>query len=421
MNEVNKKLKNLINNFNFKREELGEIRKMYSGEFFDPKDRAYLRLLRLSKELCVSYSALCERELEARKKSKKRNLSPINYLKFYFAKLKILKALFPIHGGVLYAEKGISAVIGLVDLKGYGFINKNVTFSPYTLTKVGKSAIFAFEIMVGSEQPQECDGLIKLDRTVIDKNCWICAGAHVAGGVKVGKNSVVAGGARLLSSVEENTLAAGRPAKPVKKIPRKTREQPPDFYRTKSEIDAVSQYMYQFYGKIHKDIQNMYSCKRFNSLSKNLKYAYALTRELCGEYSAAGTTKERKRQILDTLFICGEDVEVGEGVYVDMLGTVILGDGARIGKNVYLGGNVIIGKNAVLGDGVIAFASGHSIVFKERIAKYSPAKGIYEYTQYGYIRVADGASVGNGAFIAPNSVILRDVPADGLFVCDKIV
>lgn len=418
MNEVNKKLKNLIRNFNFKREELGEIRKMYSGDFFNPKDIAYLRLLRLSNELCESYSALCERELNERKK---RNLSPINYLKFYFAKLKILKRLFPVHGGVLYAEKGISAVIGLVDLKGYGFINKNVTFLPYTLTKVGKSAIFAFEIEVGSKKPQESGGLIRLDRTVIENNCWICAAARVAGGVRVGKNSVIAGGAQVLTSVKDNTLVAGRPARFIKAIPRKTCENSVIFYRTEEEINAITQYMYKFYGKIPKDIQNMYLCKAFNSLSRDLRYAYALTRELCSEYSAAGTTQKRKRQILNRLFICGENVEVGEGVHVDMLGTVILGDGARIGKNVYLGGNVIIGKNAVVGDGVIAFASGHSIVFKERIARFSPVKGIYEYTQYGCIRIADGVSVGESAFISPNSVVCSDVPAGGLFVGDKIV
>ena len=78
MDTISKKLKHLVKHFDFKNQELGEIEKMYRGDFFDPKDKAYLRLLDISRELCKEYS-----ELNGRMG---KNPSIFKILKFYFKK-----------------------------------------------------------------------------------------------------------------------------------------------------------------------------------------------------------------------------------------------------------------------------------------------------------------------------------------------
>lgn len=53
----------------------------------------------------------------------------------------------------------------------------------------------------------------------IGDGAWICTGAILLPGVTVGRNAVVAAGAVVNRDVPENTLVAGVPARPVKKLP----------------------------------------------------------------------------------------------------------------------------------------------------------------------------------------------------------
>ena len=82
MTKIDKKLKNLTKNFGFKKDELSEIQKMYSGEFFDPTNKAYLKLLEISKDLCTKYNSI--------DKNLKQKLSLLSAIKIYFKKKKIL-------------------------------------------------------------------------------------------------------------------------------------------------------------------------------------------------------------------------------------------------------------------------------------------------------------------------------------------
>lgn len=52
----------------------------------------------------------------------------------------------------------------------------------------------------------------------LKRNCWIGAGATVLPGVTIGENAVVAAGAVVTKDVEDNTVVAGVPARPVKKL-----------------------------------------------------------------------------------------------------------------------------------------------------------------------------------------------------------
>lgn len=53
---------------------------------------------------------------------------------------------------------------------------------------------------------------------VIGNNVWIGAGAIILPGVKVGDNAVIGAGSVVTKDVEENTVVAGNPAKPIKTI-----------------------------------------------------------------------------------------------------------------------------------------------------------------------------------------------------------
>lgn len=52
----------------------------------------------------------------------------------------------------------------------------------------------------------------------IKKNCWIGAGATILRGVTIGDNSIVGAGSVVTKDVPDNVIAAGNPAKIIRKI-----------------------------------------------------------------------------------------------------------------------------------------------------------------------------------------------------------
>lgn len=52
----------------------------------------------------------------------------------------------------------------------------------------------------------------------LKRNCWIGAGATILPGVTVGENAVVGAGAVVTKDVEANTVVAGNPARPLKRL-----------------------------------------------------------------------------------------------------------------------------------------------------------------------------------------------------------
>ena len=53
---------------------------------------------------------------------------------------------------------------------------------------------------------------------VIGKNCWICSGVTVCGGVTIGENSIIAAGAVVTRDLPANCIAAGVPARVLRKL-----------------------------------------------------------------------------------------------------------------------------------------------------------------------------------------------------------
>jgi maltose O-acetyltransferase len=54
---------------------------------------------------------------------------------------------------------------------------------------------------------------------VIEDGCWIGARVTILGGSHIGKSSIIAAGALVTEDIPENSLAAGIPARVVKKLP----------------------------------------------------------------------------------------------------------------------------------------------------------------------------------------------------------
>ena len=52
----------------------------------------------------------------------------------------------------------------------------------------------------------------------LKKNCWICSGAVISGGVTVGENSIVAAGAVVTKDVPDHCVVGGVPAKVIRML-----------------------------------------------------------------------------------------------------------------------------------------------------------------------------------------------------------
>ncbi|WP_319509100.1 acyltransferase [uncultured Methanolobus sp.] len=59
----------------------------------------------------------------------------------------------------------------------------------------------------------------KIDKITVENDAWIGGGSIVLAGVEIHQNSVVGAGSVVTKDVPENTVVAGVPAKPIKKIP----------------------------------------------------------------------------------------------------------------------------------------------------------------------------------------------------------
>ena len=125
-----------------------------------------------------------------------------------------------------YCEYGINIHVG----KGC-FVNYNCTFldvSPITLEDgvwIGANVTFAtpsHPLLADERLPKEYpDGFHDLEYSkpiTVKKNCWICSGATICGGVTIGENCVVAAGAVVTDDMPANTIVGGVPAKVIREL-----------------------------------------------------------------------------------------------------------------------------------------------------------------------------------------------------------
>ena len=126
----------------------------------------------------------------------------------------------------LYCEYGVNIHVG----KGC-FINYNCTLldvSPITLgngvwlganvTLATPNHPFIAEERLPADYPDGHHDLEYSAPITIKDGCWICSSATICGGVTIGENSIVAAGAVVTRDIPPNCIAAGVPAKIIRKI-----------------------------------------------------------------------------------------------------------------------------------------------------------------------------------------------------------
>ncbi len=414
MDKIKRKLNHLKKHFKFKADELFEIEKMYRGELFDPEDKAYQRLLKISKDLCNEFN-------ESNGKMGK-NPSIFKILPTYFKQLHILDLLFPIHGTLSSVGENLSVVIGLVDFNGCGFTNRKVEFSPFSLVECENYTIFATKIQVGSDTPIREGNKIRLTRVHIGSDTWICAGVKIEGGVSIGNNTVLGAGAHACESIEDNALAVGKPAGVIKKIDKSQSiiSEKQDKIGKHKELRQTLKEL--GYGNLPSSFIRLYEGKPFNSTGIRLGLMYIYTHRLCSEINAPDTTSQRREEILNILFPNhGENLVVGKDLFVDMLGITKIGNDVKIGDSVYFSGPVTLESNVKVGNDTLLYATGHSLVAKERRVGFSLEHLMYEYSVSGPILVKENTEIGDKCVVVQNSVVEGAIPNNSIYVKNKIL
>ncbi|MCQ2556026.1 MAG: hypothetical protein MJ149_01705, partial [Clostridia bacterium] len=394
--KVKFKLKHLVRHFGFKKDELTEIRKMYSGEFFNPKDEAYKKLLKISASLCEEYNHAGE------------DLGPKPSLwaiwRNYRRKCKIVAKLFPIKGILSSVGPDLQVVVGLVDFNGCGFINKGCHFSPYTLVDCDNYTIFANKITIGDDDVTQKGNKIRLGKIHFGADTWMCAGATIKNNSTIGTNTVVGAGATVVGKIGSYKVAIGRPAVEYKTIDEgykhlDCKAKPVETEQIKKAVEVFKRC--GFSGKFTQ-AKRLVAGLPFNTTNLLLGRMYLYTHRLCVEFNSAKTSAERKEEILNILFPHhGKNLRVGTGLYVDLFGITEIGNNVTLGKNCYLAGLVKIEDNVTIGDDVSLFASGHGMHGKERRVGFSLFKGLYEYTIVDSITVKKGITIADDCVVAP--------------------
>lgn len=101
------------------------------------------------------------------------------------------------------------------------FFNTGCSFQDRGGISIGDNALIGMNVMISTLS----HGMTLKDRNTtyassvtIGDNVWVGSGASILPGVTIGNNSIVAAGAVVSKNVPEDTVVAGVPAKPMKKI-----------------------------------------------------------------------------------------------------------------------------------------------------------------------------------------------------------
>jgi acetyltransferase-like isoleucine patch superfamily enzyme len=106
------------------------------------------------------------------------------------------------------------------------FLNKGVMVAAQELVEIGAHCMLANGCFVSDAnhrfddlaQPLTWQGFVSKGPTRIGDNCWLGANVVVASGVSIGERCVIGANSVVTGDVEPFTVAAGAPARPLRRI-----------------------------------------------------------------------------------------------------------------------------------------------------------------------------------------------------------
>ena len=108
---------------------------------------------------------------------------------------------------------------GRLELADRVFVNSGAYILAHNHIVIGDDVAIGLQaVVVDTDMHGIAAAPVRHDVTVIGAGTWIAMRATVLGGVRVGKRCIVAAGAVVTGDVPDDTLVAGVPARPIRRI-----------------------------------------------------------------------------------------------------------------------------------------------------------------------------------------------------------
>ncbi len=183
---------------------MSEKEKMINGEMYDPGDETLDRDRSICKDLCFDFNNLRPSEAEKGMAILKKVLGETKEHFFITAPFYCDYGYNIKLGDYFYANHGL-VVLDCAEVK----IGDNVLIGPNCGIYTAAHPI---------DTAERIKGLEFAEPITIEDNVWIGGGVQIMPGVTIGRNSVIGGGSVVTKSIPPDTVAAGNPCRPIKKL-----------------------------------------------------------------------------------------------------------------------------------------------------------------------------------------------------------
>lgn len=157
-------------------------------------------------------------------------------------------------------------------------------------------------------------------------------------------------------------------------------------------------------------------CEKYDTLEPTIAKIYELSHKLCSEYNSGMISIRRRKEILNALIpLHGDNLEVGDDVFIDCIGTVKIGNNVKIGNHATLAGNITIGDNVKIGDNVAIQTTGHEIYYEGRRLRKKEDGNLCEISTPGYIIINPEIELAKGTMVKPDTVVSRNTEENELY------
>ena len=385
--------------------DLTEVEKFYAGKQFNQQDANVQKLVQYSQNLWSEYSRILKDLTRANESEKARLLT---------RKEELINRAFPEHGLFANVCDEFYCTVGAVDFdqNNMSSINKNVKFGKYTLAELGNYALIGEDVRIGATlgtnvQPNQ--------KVILGNDTWLCASTVIGAGAKIANGTVLGSGACVHPNqvTAQNSLTLGNPAKTKLIISDKYQSTKDNrTNRSQDEINRIVSHVRSLGLDVDDAFIGALNGEKYNCFSRRMAEITKLSHDLSYEFNHNNTTAERRREIIDMLFpIKGTNFQVGQGLFVDVLGLAKIGNNVKIGDNAYFAGNVTLGDNVRVGANFVCAGIGHELPGKLRhLRQFQGVHG--EVCEVGKINVANNVKIGDNCTLAPGCILTQNLASN---------